>query len=138
MNIVYAIAALALSGFVAFSFYKAGKFKATASKETLLGAGFGWVANIPFGLVRLIAWVELLGAVGVVLAPLAAYFVPGFAWAQILGVLAAAGLALTMLVAHIMHTVRGENKYTWKMTTSLFLFSALAAVLQALVTLPVF
>lgn len=136
MNIVYAIAALALSAYVAFSFYKAGKFKATASKETLLGAGFGWVAKIPFGLVRLIAWVELLGAVGVVLAPLAAYFVPGFAWAQILGILAAAGLALTMVVAHIMHTVRGENKYTWKMTTSLFAFSALAAVLQSLVVLP--
>ncbi len=138
MNIVYAIAGLALSALVAFSFYKAGKFKATATKETLLGAGFGWVANIPFGLVRLIAWVELIGAVGIILAPLAAYFVPGFAWAQIWGVLAAAGLALTMAVAHIMHTVRGENKYTWKMTSKLFLFSAAAAVLQAVVILPVF
>lgn len=146
MNYVYAIAGLALSVFVANGLFKAGKFKATASKETLLGAGFGWVANIPFGTVRLIAWLEILGAIGAVLAPVAAYVTglvsadfastaEAFKW---VGVAAAAGLALTMLVAFIMHAVRGETKYTAKMTVPLFLVATAAAVLQAVVTLPLF
>lgn len=96
MNYVWAIAALAVSVFVANGFFKAGKFKATSSRETLLGAGFGWIEKIPFGVVRLIAWLEIIGAAGIVVAPLAAWILPGFEWAQIWGILAAAGLALTM------------------------------------------
>lgn len=138
MNIVLAIAALAVSAFVAFGFFKAGKFKATASRETMLQAGFGWIEKLPTGVVRLIAWLELAGAAGIVLAPLAAYFVPGFAWAALLGQLAAAGLALTMVVAALMHIVRGEFKYTWKMNLSLLGLSLVALVLQLLVSLPVF
>lgn len=138
MNIALAIAALAVSAFTAFSFYKAGWFKASASRETMLSAGFGWIEKLPTGLVRLIAWLELLGAAGVILAPLAAYFVPGFGWAQILGVLAGVGLALTMVVAALVHITRKEFAYTWKMNISLFAAALLAAVLQGLVTLPVF
>lgn len=137
MNQLIAIAGLAVSAFVAFGFFKAGKFKATASRETMLGAGFGWIEKLPTAVVRLIAWLELAGAVGILLAPLFAYLVPGFEWAQIWGVLAAAGLALTMLVAFIMHFVRGEAKYTWKANISLLAMSAIASVLQALVVLPV-
>ena len=48
-------------------------------------------------------------------------------WAGIFGILAAAGLALTMLVAGIMHFVRGEFKYTYKANVSLFAFSAVLA-----------
>ena len=138
MNIVLAIAALAVSAFVAFGFFKAGKFKATASRETMLQAGFGWIEKLPTGVVRLIAWLELAGAAGIVLAPLAAYFVPGFAWAALLGQLAAAGLALTMVVAALMHIARGEFKYTWKMNLSLLGMSLAALVLQLLVAIPVF
>lgn len=137
MNQVLAIAALAVSAFVAFGFFKAGKFKATATREVMLGAGFGWIEKLPTSTVRLIAWLELAGALGIVLAPLVAYLVPGFEWAQIWGVLAAAGLALTMLVAFIMHAVRGEAKYTWKANLSLLAMSVVAGVLQLLVTLPV-
>lgn len=136
MNIVLAIAALAVSIFAARGFYKAGLFKAKADKETLLGAGFGWVAKVPFGLVKLIAWLEILGAIGVVLAPLGAYLT-GFAWSQWIGVAAGAGLALTMVVAFIMHVARGEAKYTWKMNLGLFASAAVATALQALVILPV-
>ena len=136
MNIALAIAALAVSGFVAFSFWKAGSFKATADRDTLLGAGFGWIEPLPTGVVRLIAWLELLGAIGIVLAPLGAFFVPGFAWALLFGIAAGAGLALTMLVAAIVHIARGEFKYTWKMNVSLFVVSAVAAVLQSLVSVP--
>jgi hypothetical protein len=137
MNIVLAIAALAVSVFTALGFYKAGSFKAKANKETLLAAGFGWVDKIPFGLVKLIAWLEILGAVGVVAGPVGAY-VTGFAWSQWIGVAAGAGLALTMVVAFIMHVVRGEAKYTWKNNLGLFAASAIAAVLQSLVVLPLF
>lgn len=137
MNQVFAIAGLAVSVFVAFGFFKAGKFKATASRETMLGAGFGWIEKLPTATVRLIAWLELAGALGIVLAPLAAYLVPGFEWAQIWGVLAAAGLALTMVVAFVMHVVRGEAKYTWKANLSLLAAAVAAGVLQALVQLPV-
>lgn len=136
MNTALAIAALALSFFVAFSFWKAGSFKATADRDTLLGAGFGWIEPLPTGVVRLIAWLELLGAIGIVLAPLAAFFVPGFAWALLVGIAAGAGLGLTMLVAAIVHIARGEFKYTWKMNVSLFVASAVAAVLQSLVSVP--
>ena len=135
--IVLAIAALAVSIYAARGFYKAGSFKAKADKETLLGAGMGWVAKVPFGLVKLIAWLEILGAIGVVLAPVGAYLT-GLVWSQWVGVAAGAGLALTMAVAFIMHAVRGEAKYTWKMNLGLFAAAAIATVLQALVVLPLF
>ncbi|AOY55832.1 DoxX family protein [Candidatus Rhodoluna planktonica] len=138
MNYVWAIAALAVSVFVANGFFKAGKFKATSSRETLLGAGFGWIEKIPFGVVRLIAWLEIIGAAGIVVAPLAAWILPGFEWAQIWGILAAAGLALTMVGAIIVHAARKESKYTFKMNASLLLAAVVAGVLQALVVLPLF
>lgn len=138
MNIAIAVAALAVSSFAAFSFWKAGYFKATSSRETLIGAGFGWVEPLPTGVVRLIAWLELLGAIGIVLAPLAAFFVPGFGWAVTFGVAAGVGLALTMVVAAIVHIVRGEFKYTWKMNLSLLAVSIVAAALQSLTVVPVF
>jgi hypothetical protein len=137
MNIVIAIAAVLVSALNARGFYKAGSFKAKATKETLLGAGFGWVEKTPMGVIRLIAWLEILGAIGSVVAPIGAY-ATGMAWSLWVGVAAAAGLALTMLVAFIMHAVRGEAKYTWKANTSMFLLSVTAAVLQALVVLPLF
>jgi Co/Zn/Cd efflux system component len=135
MNIVIAIAAVLVSAFNARGFYKAGSFKSKANKEALLGAGMGWIEKTPMGVVRLIAWLEILGAIGSVVAPIGAYLT-GFTWSQWVGVAAAAGLALTMLVAFIMHLVRGEAKYTWKANLSMFAFSVIAAVLQSLVVLP--
>lgn len=130
MNYALAILALAVSAYTAFGFFKAGKFKATASRETLLGAGFGWVEKVPFGLVRVIAWLELAGAAGIVLAPLVAYLVPSINKVALLGLLAADGLALTMVVAAIMHIARGEFKYTWKMNLGLFAAAIVSFVLQ--------
>jgi Co/Zn/Cd efflux system component len=138
MNIVIAVAALALSAYSAYSFFKAGKFKAFSSKDTLLGAGFGWIEAIPMAAVRLIAWLEILGAVGVVLAPLVAWFVPGLEWVKWFGVAAALGLALTMVVAAIVHISRKEFAYTWKMNLTLFAVAALAGVFQLLVAAPLF
>lgn len=130
MFIFVAIVAIAISGFVAFSFYKAGMFKLTASSETMLAAGFGWIEKLPLSTVRLIALVELLGVVGLVLAPIG-YFA-GFEWSIWFAVAAAAGLALTMIVATILHQVRGESKYTAKMTLKLLAASTLSAVSWAI------
>lgn len=138
MPIVLAVAALAVSAFVAFSFVKAGWFKASSSRETLLGAGFGWVEKTPMPAVRLLAWLEIAGAVGVVVSPLAALFLPGFGFAQWVGVAAGGGLALVMVSAAILHIARKEFAYTWKANVSLFVAATLAAVLQALLTVPLF
>lgn len=137
MNIALAVIALAVSVFAVRGFWKAGKFKSKASKEVLLGAGMGWVKNAPLGLIRLIAWLEILGAIGAVVAPIGAYLT-GMVWSQYVGVAAASGLALTMLVAFIMHVVRKEAKYTWKANGTMFLLAVAAAVLQAIVPLPLF
>jgi hypothetical protein len=129
MNILIIFLAAAASLFTAFAFFKAGKFKAFSTKETLLAAGFGWVATTPFAVVRLIAWLELLGAAGLVIAPFG-YFL-GFTWAIWFAVAAAAGLALTMVGAIILHAKRGEAKYTLKMNLQLLVVSLLAAGLWA-------
>ena len=132
MHIVLQIIGWALVVPLVLGLGKAGKFKLTASIEVLAGAGLVWVKEIPAFLVRLIALLELAGVAGIILAPAADQFL-GFAWAAIWGVLAAAGLALTMVVAAIMHIVRGEFKYTWKANLSLFAYAAaLTAVLAAL------
>ncbi len=129
MEILIIVLAAAASLFTAFAFFKAGKFKAFSTKETLLQAGFGWVEKTPFAVVRLIAWLELLGAAGLVLAPIG-YFL-GFTWAIWFAVAAGAGLALTMVGAIILHAKRGEAKYTLKMNMNLLLVSLAAALLWA-------
>ncbi len=129
MNILIIVLAAAASLYTTFAFYKAGKFKAFSTKETLLGAGFGWVEKTPFWTVRLIAWLELLGAAGLVIAPIG-YFL-GYTWAIWFAVAAAAGLALTMVGAIILHAKRGEGKYTFKMNMKLLLVSLAAALLWA-------
>ncbi|MEN9707313.1 MAG: hypothetical protein RIS31_879 [Actinomycetota bacterium] len=135
MHIVLQIIGWALVVPLVLGLGKAGKFKLTASIEVIAGAGLVWVKEIPAFLVRLIALLELAGVAGIILAPAADQFL-GFKWAAIWGVLAAAGLALTMVVAAIMHIVRGEFKYTWKANLSLFAYAAaLTAVLAALPSL---
>jgi len=114
----------ALSIYTAINFFKAGKFKATSSRETLLGAGFGWIEKIPFIGVRLIAWAEILGAIAVVLAP--AVYLFGIELAIWVAVAAAFGLALTMVGAIIVHAARKESKYTLKMNLRLLAVSILS------------
>ncbi len=133
MDIFIIIAGFAVSAFTAFSFYKAGMFKATASKEALLQAGFGWIEKIPFGVVRLIAWLEILGAAGVVVAPIG--YLLGFEWAIWFAIAAAVGLALTMVGAIWVHAARGETKYTLKMNLNLLVASLVTAVSWYLLTL---
>lgn len=126
MDTFIIIAGFAVSAFTAFAFFKAGKFKATSSKEVLLQAGFGWIEKIPFGVVRLIAWLEILGAIGVVVAPIG--YLLGFEWAIWFAIAAAIGLALTMVGAIWVHAARGETKYTLKMNLNLLVASVVTAL----------
>ena len=135
LNLAIALAGIAVGLFLAKTFLKAGNFKRTGDKAAFAAAQFGWAEKTPMAVIRAIAWLEILGAIGVVAAPIAA-LIPGFEWAQWFGVAAAAGLALTMLVAAIMHGIRGELKYTAKANFSLMAFAIVAAVLNALVELP--
>jgi hypothetical protein len=129
MNYVVLAAAIAASIFTSLGFFKAGRFKATSAREVLLQAGFGWVEKIPFGLVRLIAWLEIAGAAGLILAPIG-YFA-GLTWAIWFAVASGAGLALTMVGAIWVHAARGETKYTLKMNMQLLLVALVAAGLWA-------
>ena len=135
LSIVALVVAWALTVFLSVGYYKAGTFKLTAPISKLLEAGFGWVAKIPAGLVRVIALLELAGVVGIV-GGAAVYEISGGAavWAQAIAIAAAVGLSLTMLVAIIMHQVRGETKYTIKMTSVLLLASVVLAVALGFVT----
>ena len=135
LSLVIAVAGIALGIFVARTFWKAGNFKLKGTKEQFAAAQFGWAEKTPMGVIRLIGLLEVLGSVGAVVAPAVA-LIPGFAWAQAFGVVAAAGLALTMVGAMIVHQSRGESKYTLKMNLGLFIPAAVAAVLDALVVLP--
>jgi len=113
---------LVLGALLAFVFFGASKNKLTKSMDDLAAAGLGWVKQISSSLVRLIGLLELLGAIAVVAGPVAGQLF-GWAWATALGLAAAAGLALTMIVAAIMHIVRGEFKYTWKMNIGLIVLA---------------
>jgi len=131
MQIAAVVVAWALTAFLALTYFKAGKFKLTAPMSTLAEAGMGWTAKAGEGNVRLIALLELAGAAGIVLAPIASEFL-GLSWAQPWGVAAAVGLVLVMVVAIILHAARGETKYTWKINLALLLASIAVAVLLAL------
>lgn len=133
MEIIWIILGAASSLYAAYSFFKAAKFKLTASKETMLQAGFGWMEKQPVATARVIAALEMLGAIGVVVAPIA-YFL-GFDWAIWFAIAAAAGLALTMVAATVLHISRGEGKYTNKMTLTLLAVSLVSAVSWLLVAI---
>lgn len=136
MNIFLAIAAIIFSALTAFTYFKAGSMKAKASEETLLAAGMGWVKG-RMGFTRLVAWLEILGAIGIIAGPVGAW-VTNFEWSKWTGVASGAGLTLTMIVALIMHIVRGEIKYTWKMNIGIIAVAGIATGFQAAVALPLF
>lgn len=130
MEYVVLVLAAAASLYAAFTFGKAGKFKATASKEVMLQAGFGWLEKLPVSVAKLIGVLELLGAAGLVLAPIG-YFL-GFEWSIWFAVAAGVGLALTMVGAIWVHAARKESQYTLKMNLKLLAVAVAAAALWAI------
>lgn len=90
-----------ITGILALAFAGAGAGKLLSSKEDLLPK-MPWVADFSASRVRGIGAAELLGAIGLVLPPLVDI-------APILAPLAALGLAITMLVAIVVHIRRGDG-----------------------------
>lgn len=133
MDLLVVVIGFAFSAFTAFSFYKAGSFKLKSSKEAMLAAGFGWLEKLDVSVAKTIGALELLGAAGLILAPIA--FLLGLEWAIWLAVAAGIGLALTMVGAILVHAKRGETKYTIKMTISLLLVSLASSASWTLLTI---
>ena len=130
MNIFITVAALAVSLYVAYAFVKAGLDKLRTSDDDLLKRGWGWVEKFPKGSTKFIGLAELLGGLGVILAPIAVT-VFNFDWALPLGVAAGAGLTLVMVLANLTHIVRKEFKYTYKTGLMLLAATVLATFLLA-------
>jgi putative oxidoreductase len=99
MNTVILIAQVVLG----LLFLLAGFLHATRPIEQLAKQS-PWATALPLPMVRFIGVAEVLGGLGVLLAPLA-----GQAW---LVALAASGLALIMLLAAIFHVTRREYPAT--------------------------
>lgn len=97
MNIALWIAA----GLVAAAFLAAGLMKITGKREQMLER-MAWVADFSQTQVKLIGVVEVLGALGLILPA-----VTGIA--LILVPIAATGLAITGVLAAIMHVRRGDG-----------------------------
>lgn len=91
---------------LAFVFLMAGSMKLMKSRSEVAAARpdqMGWVEDVSDGTFRLAGAAEVLGALGLVL--------PGVTGvAPVLVPLAAAGLAVTMILAAIFHTRRGESQ----------------------------
>ena len=121
---------LVLGALLAVVFVGAAINKLTKTMDQLEAAGLGWVKQTSVSVVRLIGLLELLGAIGVLAGPTAGYLLQ-WNWATGLGVAAAAGLALTMVVALILHIVRKEIKYTWKMNLGLLVLATADAIVIA-------
>ena len=130
MEIFITVAALAVSSFVAYAFVKAGVDKLRSSDADLLKRGWGWVEKFPKGSTKFIGLAELLGGLGVILAPVAVT-VFNFDWALPLGIAAGAGLTLVMVLANLTHIVRKEFKYTYKTGLMLLAATVIATVLLA-------
>ena len=90
-------------GVLAFAFLMAGVMKLTSSKDKLREKVGGWVDSFSAGAIKTIGFVELLGAVGLVV-PMLADIQP------ILTPIAATGLAATMVGAMGVHLKRKETK----------------------------
>lgn len=125
MDLLVIVFGFAVSAFTAFSFYKAGAFKLKSGKETMLSAGFGWLEKLPVSVAKTIGLLEILGAAGLILAPIG--YLIGFEWAIWFAVAAGIGMAMTMVGAIIVHAKRGEAKFTLKMNLRLLLVSLLSA-----------
>lgn len=94
------IALWVVQGLLAVGFGLAGVVKSTQPKEKL-AANLPWVEDFSAGTVRLIGVVELAAALGLVLPA-----VTGIA--PVLTPLAAAGLAVVMVLAAVVHVRRKE------------------------------
>jgi uncharacterized membrane protein YphA (DoxX/SURF4 family) len=59
-----------LAGFLAAIFLGTGLLKLTRSRDEIVAAGLGWAADYSERTLRTLGWLEVLGAVGLVVPPL--------------------------------------------------------------------
>jgi len=111
-----------IAGLLAAAFLAAGAMKLAQPKAKLAESGMAWTEDFSDSQVKLIGLVEVLGAIGLIL-PAALDIAP------ILTPLAAAGLALTMLGATVVHARRGE-KSSIPVTLVLAALAAFVAVMR--------
>ena len=111
-----------IAGILTAAFFMAGAMKLAQPKAKLAESGMVWTEDFSGGQVKLIGAVEVLGALGLIL-PAALDIAP------ILTPLAAAGLALTMLGATVVHARRGE-KSSIPVTLVLAALAAFVAVMR--------
>ena len=95
------IALWIINALLAVAFLGAGLMKITGKREQMLER-MAWVADYSQTQVKLIGVVEVLGAIGLILPALTGI-------APILVPLAATGLAITGVLAAIMHVRRGDG-----------------------------
>jgi len=131
MNIAIIVSALVVAGFTSYAFTKAGIDKLKTSDADLLARGWGWVKSAPKGTTKFIGLAELLGGLGVILAPVAVT-VFKFNWALPLGIAAGYGLVTIMVLANLVHIVRKEFKYTYKSGLMLLAVTVVATVLLSI------
>ena len=111
-----------IAGLLAAAFFLAGLMKLAQPKAKLAESGMAWTEDFTDSQVKLIGLVEVLGALGLIL-PAALDIAP------ILTPIAAAGLALTMLGATVVHARRGE-KSNIPVTLVLAALAAFVAVMR--------
>ena len=92
-----------IAGVLAAAFAAAGLMKLAQPKAKLAESGMAWTEDFTDGQVKLIGLVEVLGAIGLIL-PAALDIAP------ILTPIAAAGLAISQLLAAVVHVRRGEKQ----------------------------
>lgn len=118
------IAMWILNIIVALVFLGAGGMHAFQSREKLASSGMGWAADMSSGTVKTVGWLEIIGAVGLIV-PIATGIV------KILAPIAAICLAVVMIGAVVTHARRKES-----VTVELVLcLLAVAAALVAFLTI---
>ena len=95
------IALWAVSAMLAVAMLGAGILKLVRSRQALVDGGMPWAEGFPAGVVKAIAALEVVGAIGLVL-PLATGIAP------VLSPIAAVGLAVLMAGAVVVHARRRE------------------------------
>ncbi|MDF6041877.1 DoxX family protein [Streptomyces sp. JH14] len=92
-----------IASVLAAAFFASGLMKAVQPREKLMASNMGWAEDFSAGAVKAIGAAEVLGALGLVL-PAALDVAPALVpWA-------AAGLAVTMLGAVVVHVRRNEYR----------------------------
>lgn len=114
-----------VAGLLALAYLVAGAQKVLRSPDKLAASGMGWAKDLALPVVRLIGVAEVLGAVGLILPPLAGV-------APVLAPIASLALAALQVGAIVFHLTRHEPR-ALPMNLVLLLSAVAVAILGWLV-----